>query len=102
MATKLKIGILTLQGAFAEHEYCLQKCVECDKDQFQNIELDVVSIRKPSDLQGCRGLIIPGGESTTMAIFLKRNNFKELLSQWIHGKVYFKFIFKAITNREFE
>ena len=31
-------------------------------------------------------LIIPGGESTTMAIFLKRNNFHEQLANWIHGE----------------
>jgi 5'-phosphate synthase pdxT subunit len=50
------IGVLALQGDFAEHESILRR-------------LGVVSreVRLPADLDGLDGLIIPGGESTTIA-----------------------------------
>lgn len=49
------IGVLALQGAFAKHEQMLKK-----------LGIPSLQIRYPSDLKHCSGLIIPGGESTTM------------------------------------
>ena len=49
------VGVLALQGAFAEHKVILNKC-----------GIDGVLIRKPEELERIDGLIIPGGESTTM------------------------------------
>ena len=51
----IKIGVLALQGAFREHINALKKC---------NVE--AVEVRLPKDLEQVDGLIIPGGESTTM------------------------------------
>ena len=51
MARMIKIGVLVLQGAFAEHEYALQKCLEADPEEFKGIKLNIVKIRKPDDLQ---------------------------------------------------
>jgi len=51
----MKIGVLALQGAFREH---------VDKLRKENVE--VVEVRKSDQLEGLDGLIIPGGESTTM------------------------------------
>ncbi|MEO0565931.1 MAG: pyridoxal 5'-phosphate synthase glutaminase subunit PdxT [Chloroflexota bacterium] len=50
-----KIGILALQGAFIEHETVLQ-----------SLGAETVQVRLPSDLEGLDGLVIPGGESTTI------------------------------------
>jgi 5'-phosphate synthase pdxT subunit len=50
-----KVGILSLQGAFIEHEACLNKC-----------GAQPVQIRKPQQLDEVEGLIIPGGESTAI------------------------------------
>src|SRR5690349_22519843 len=51
----LKIGVLALQGAFVEHGAALRKLgAEC------------VEVRLPEHLAGLDGLIIPGGESTTI------------------------------------
>lgn len=50
-----KIGILALQGAFLEHEAALLKCGVCPSEVRTSRELDKV-----------QGLIIPGGESTTI------------------------------------
>jgi len=51
----MRIGILAMQGAFAEHQRMLRKC-----------GADSVLIRKPAEFEGVDGLIIPGGESTTI------------------------------------
>lgn len=51
----MKIGVLALQGAFIEHEKILKQ-----------LGVDVVEVRLPQHLEGLDGLIIPGGESTTI------------------------------------
>jgi pyridoxal 5'-phosphate synthase pdxT subunit len=51
----MKIGVLALQGAFIEHETMLRR-----------LSVDVVEVRLPQDLDGVSGVIIPGGESTTI------------------------------------
>ena len=51
----MKIGILALQGAFLEHEQMLR-----------SIGVDTYEVRLPEHLKGLDGLIIPGGESTTI------------------------------------
>ena len=56
---KLKIGILALQGAFVEHVDILQK-----------LGVQTVEVRVKDDLNGLDGLIIPGGESTTMNLLI--------------------------------
>jgi len=51
---KMKIGVLALQGDFAEHISMLKK-----------IGVDTAEVRLPKHLDGLDGLIMPGGESTT-------------------------------------
>src|SRR5512140_886519 len=51
----MKIGVLALQGDFAEHIAVLRK-----------LKVDAVEVRLPEQLKGLDGLIIPGGESTTI------------------------------------
>jgi 5'-phosphate synthase pdxT subunit len=51
----MKIGVLALQGDFAEHIVMLKR-----------LGVDAVEVRLPEQLKGLDGLIIPGGESTTM------------------------------------
>lgn len=51
----MRIGVLALQGAFIEHQKSLAAC-----------GVESMQIRKPEQLEGIQGLIIPGGESTTM------------------------------------
>lgn len=51
----MKIGVLALQGAFIEHEKMLR-----------SLGVETVEVRLPSDLEELDGLIIPGGESTTI------------------------------------
>jgi pyridoxal 5'-phosphate synthase pdxT subunit len=51
----MRIGVLALQGDFAEHFVVLQR-----------LGMDAVEVRLPGQLEGLAGLIIPGGESTTI------------------------------------
>ncbi len=51
----LRIGVLALQGDFAEHASMLR-----------SLGAEVVEVRLPLHLEGLHGLIIPGGESTTI------------------------------------
>jgi len=55
----MKIGVLALQGDFREHLKMLR-----------DIGIDTVEVRLPGDLAECDGLIIPGGESTTIGKLL--------------------------------
>ena len=51
----MKIGVLASQGAFAEHISTLNP-----------LDVEAVPVRLPQELRGLDGLIIPGGESTTI------------------------------------
>jgi 5'-phosphate synthase pdxT subunit len=51
-----RVGVLALQGAFREHVAALRE-----------VGVDAVEVRLPRDLEGLHGLVIPGGESSTMS-----------------------------------
>ena len=55
MASRVRIGVLALQGAFREHARMLRAA-----------GADAVEVRLPEQLDGLDGLVIPGGESTTI------------------------------------
>ena len=55
MERPLRIGVLALQGAFREHAQVLRR-----------LGADAVEVRQPEELEGLDGLVIPGGESTTI------------------------------------
>jgi pyridoxal 5'-phosphate synthase pdxT subunit len=55
MVGRPRIGVLALQGAFREHARMLRAA-----------GADVVEVRLPGQLDGLDGLVIPGGESTSM------------------------------------
>ena len=57
----MKIGVLALQGAFREHLETLRA-----------IGVEGVRVREAADLEGVSGLILPGGESTTMRHLIER------------------------------
>ena len=56
----MKIGILAVQGDFEAH-----------KGMLQRLGVETVEVRTVADLQGCDGIILPGGESTTQLQFLQ-------------------------------
>jgi 5'-phosphate synthase pdxT subunit len=68
----LVVGVLALQGAYDAHAKVLTALGATPR-----------LVRVPQELQGLDGLIMPGGESTTMLKFLDRNGFFDLLQTWV-------------------
>jgi 5'-phosphate synthase pdxT subunit len=69
-----KIGVLAMQGAFVEHMETLHR-----------LGVAAVPIRLPEELKGIKGLIIPGGESTTIGKLMSEyrlvDELKKLISK---------------------
>src|ERR671934_1228570 len=63
--SRLVIGVLAVQGDFAEHASMLRQA-GAELSQ----QVDVREVRTPTDLEGLDGLIVPGGESTTIGKLL--------------------------------
>jgi pyridoxal 5'-phosphate synthase pdxT subunit len=66
------IGILALQGDFEAHARALERA-----------GARTLLVRKPGDLTDLDGLVMPGGESTTMLKFLGRDGFIDVLRQFL-------------------
>jgi 5'-phosphate synthase pdxT subunit len=66
----MKVGVLAVQGAFVEHIAVLQK-----------LKVDAVPIRLPSELNTIDGLIIPGGESTTIDRLMRDYGLKTIIAE---------------------
>jgi len=68
----VRVGVLALQGDFALHARALARCGSASRDRSTGeaspsiIGVEAVEIRKPDALEDVAGLIIPGGESTTL------------------------------------
>lgn len=58
----MEVGVMALQGAFAAHQIALSEC-----------GIQSRQVRIAEDLEGLSGLILPGGESTTMSNLLLRS-----------------------------
>jgi len=67
------VGVLALQGAFAAHIAILR-----------SIGVDTVEVRTAEQLASVDGLVLPGGESTTMSMLLERFGLLEPLRSRIH------------------
>jgi 5'-phosphate synthase pdxT subunit len=64
------IGVLALQGGFEAHERMLRR-----------LGVGTRQVRVPGDLEGLDGLIVPGGESTTMTLGIEREGLAEPLRE---------------------
>jgi 5'-phosphate synthase pdxT subunit len=72
------IGVLAIQGDYAAHAEALSES-----------GAEPVEVRKPDQLAGLDGLILPGGESTTVLRFLEKLNFFEVLQEFCGRKPVF-------------
>jgi pyridoxal 5'-phosphate synthase pdxT subunit len=66
------IGVLALQGGFEAHAKALRE-----------LGADVREVRTPADLEGLDGLVIPGGESTTIGLGVEREGLAEPLAHFV-------------------
>lgn len=71
MAASLRIGVLALQGDFALHRMALER-----------VGAAPVEVRKPAELEQVAGLIIPGGESTTLLKLMQAWDFVPALEKF--------------------
>ena len=71
----MKIGVLALQGAFIEHINMLK-----------SLGVEAVEVRLPEQLADLDGLIIPGGESTTIGKLARRFGLMEPLRDFADAK----------------
>ena len=67
----MKIGVLAVQGNFREHVQMLRR-----------LGVDAVEIRKPEELEGLDGLVVPGGESTTFMRLMRLYGLDEALRRF--------------------
>ena len=73
-----RIGVLAIQGDYAAHA-----------DALAESGADPVEVRKPEQLANLDGLILPGGESTTVLRFLEKQGFFEVLQAFCETKPVF-------------
>jgi 5'-phosphate synthase pdxT subunit len=66
-----RIGVLAIQGDYAAHAQALAES-----------GADPAEVRKPEELAALDGLVLPGGESTTMLKFLERRGFLDALQSF--------------------
>ena len=69
-----RVGVLAVQGAFAEHEAALVPA-----------GAEPVEVRAPADLDGLDGLVLPGGESTTLGLVAEGSGLLGALRERIAG-----------------
>lgn len=67
----MAIGVLAIQGDFAAHASALRR-----------IGVKAIDVRRANDLDAADGLIIPGGESTTMLKFIEEENLVEAITDF--------------------
>ncbi|HEY3829205.1 MAG TPA: pyridoxal 5'-phosphate synthase glutaminase subunit PdxT [Solirubrobacteraceae bacterium] len=74
MSDSPPIGVLALQGGFAAHARMLR-----------GLGARVREVRTPADLEGLEGLVLPGGESTTMTLGIAREGLADPLRELAQG-----------------
>jgi pyridoxal 5'-phosphate synthase pdxT subunit len=67
----MKVGVLAVQGNFREHAAMLRR-----------LGADVVEVRKPEQLAGLDGLVLPGGESTTFMKLMRLYGLDEAVREF--------------------
>ena len=73
-APSRRVGVLALQGAFREHRLA-----------FERLGMTAVEVRLPRHLEGLQGVVIPGGESTTMAKLMRDYGLDTALERFYRG-----------------
>jgi 5'-phosphate synthase pdxT subunit len=71
MESRLRIGVLAVQGNFREHAAVLRR-----------LGAEAVEVRKPDQLEGLDGLIVPGGESTAIARLMRLYGLEDALRRF--------------------
>lgn len=70
----LRVGVLAVQGAVSEHVDALHRAADR-----RSMDVEIITVRTPQELASVHGLIMPGGESTTISRLLRSNHLQEPL-----------------------
>lgn len=73
-AVSLRVGVLAVQGAVSEHAEALRRAAEAS-----GRDVEVVPVRTPADLRDVHGLVLPGGESTTISRLLRSSGLQDVV-----------------------
>ena len=65
------VGVLALQGAFNEH---IARFASLNTGNRSSVRVRAIAVRKPEQLATCDAIVIPGGESTAIALGLRNAN----------------------------
>ena len=81
MVKQISIGVLGIQGAISEHVLMMRKVM-----LHHGLKNNVHIVRKKTELDKVQGLIIPGGESTTISRFILSNNLYETIKERVQNQ----------------
>jgi 5'-phosphate synthase pdxT subunit len=82
MVFLMKIGVIAIQGAVSEHVDALRRALA-----ERGVEAEVVEIKHKGIVPECSGIVIPGGESTTLCRLLAREGITEEIKEAAAGGV---------------
>ena len=68
----LRVGVLAVQGAVSEHLDALRRAAAK-----KGLDVEAVAVRTPQDLASVHGLVLPGGESTTISRLLRSGHLQD-------------------------
>ncbi|EJP68152.1 putative pyridoxal 5'-phosphate synthase subunit PDX2 [Beauveria bassiana] len=80
--TTTTVGVLALQGGFAEHVALVRKAAAQLPDTYPTAVV-AIEVRTPDELARCDALIIPGGESTTISFVAAQSGLLEPLREFV-------------------
>lgn len=81
MVKKISIGITGIQGAISEHVYSMEKTLKK-----ANIPGEVIIIKNPIQIDEIDGLVVPGGESTTISKILYQSGLYKAILRRLNEK----------------
>lgn len=82
----VSVGVLALQGGFLEHLSLLHRSasyLQTSSKPPGSLNISLAEVRTPEDLAKCDALIIPGGESTTIALIAAQSGLLEPLRNFV-------------------
>lgn len=83
-STMVAVGVLALQGGFAEHLSLLKRAADLiSLGHGQQPAIDLTEVRTPDQLATCDALILPGGESTTLSLVAAQSGLLEPLREFV-------------------
>ncbi|MFO7791777.1 MAG: pyridoxal 5'-phosphate synthase glutaminase subunit PdxT [Candidatus Saliniplasma sp.] len=78
----MKIGILSVQGAFLEHEISLRKTAD-----EMDVEANIIRVKSAENILNLDGLIIPGGESSTISRLIEKFGIRQTIIEKAEEKM---------------